>query len=154
LSYIVPGLVNVWNLFLMRNFFMQMPESIEEAAIIDGASPPAILFRVVIPLSMSSLVTIGLFYAVGQWNAWQDTLFFTNSPRLETLQYVMVKVLRQAEAKAMANTAQRTIRKPVSITPESMKMAITMVATAPILFVYPFLQKYFVKGIMIGAVKG
>ncbi len=108
------------------------------------------------PLSKPILATIGLFVAVGQWNAWQDTLFYTTNPNLESLQYVLMKVLQQAEAASMARKVKRSMSqmRTISITPESIKMAITIVATLPIICVYPFIQKHFVKGMMVGAVKG
>jgi putative aldouronate transport system permease protein len=155
--YIIPGLFNVYYMILMRTFILQLPREIEESALIDGASEIVIFWRIIIPLSGPILVTIGLFVAVGQWNSWQDTLFFTNKPGLETLQYILMKVLRQAEAAAITRQAKMSLsrlQRTISITPESVKMAITVVSTFPILCVYPFIQKYFVKGMMIGAVKG
>ncbi|MEX2104707.1 MAG: carbohydrate ABC transporter permease, partial [Bacilli bacterium] len=100
--------------------------------------------------------TIGLFVAVGQWNSWQDTLFFTTGNELQTLQYVLMKILNQTEAGAMINQMKASMarRGMVKVTPDAVKMAITMVATVPILFVYPFVQKYFVKGMLLGSVKG
>jgi putative aldouronate transport system permease protein len=154
--YILPGMFSVYNMILMRTFILQLPKEMEESALMDGANELVIFYRIILPLSGPILATIGLFVAVGQWNSWQDTLFFTSNPKLETLQYVLMKVMRQAEASAMARMARSTLarQRTVSITPESVKMAITIVSTVPILCVYPCLQKYFVKGVMIGAVKG
>lgn len=154
--YILPGLFGVYNMILMRTFILQLPKEMEESALLDGANELQVYLRVILPLTKPILATIGLFIAVGQWNAWQDTLFYTNRPELETLQYVLMKVLRQAEAATMTRQAKRSMARmrTVSITPESIKMAITIVATLPILCVYPFIQKHFVKGMMIGAVKG
>jgi ABC-type sugar transport system, permease component len=154
--YILPGMFSVYNMILMRSFIMQLPKELEESALLDGANEFIIFFRVILPLSKPILATVALFIAVSQWNAWQDTLFFTNNPKLETLQYVLMKVLRQAEAASIARSARSSMAKlrTMSITPESVKMAITIVSTVPILCVYPFVQKYFVKGMMIGAVKG
>ena len=154
--YVLPGLFGVYNMILMRTFILQLPKEMEESAFLDGANEMQVYWQVVIPLSKPILATIGLFIAVGQWNAWEDTLFFTNKPHLETLQYVLMKVLRQAEAATMVREAKRTMARlrTVSITPHSIRMAITIVATLPILCVYPFIQKHFVKGMMIGAVKG
>lgn len=118
--------------------------------------PGTIFIRIVLPLSTPILATIGLFVAVNQWNAWQDTLYYTTDPNLETLQYVLMKVLRQAEATQITKQARSAMARTMgttSITPDSIKMAITIVATVPILCVYPFLQKYFVKGMVLGAVK-
>jgi putative aldouronate transport system permease protein len=155
--YIIPGLFNVYYMILMRTFILQLPREMEESALMDGANEAVIFWRIIIPLSGPILATIGLFVAVGQWNSWQDTLFFTNNPDLETLQYILMKVLRQAEAAAITRQARMSLsrlQRTISITTESVKMAITIVSTFPILCVYPFIQKYFVKGMMIGAVKG
>jgi putative aldouronate transport system permease protein len=154
--YILPGMFSVYNMILMRTFILQLPKEMEESALMDGANELMIFWRIIIPLSGPILATIGLFVAVGQWNSWQDTLFFTNNPNLESLQYVLMKIMRQAEASAMTRMARATLsrQRSISITPESVKMAITIVSTVPILCVYPFLQKYFIKGVMIGAVKG
>ena len=156
LVYILPGMFSVYNMILFRTFNMQLPRELEESAYIDGANEIQVFFRIIIPLSKPILATIGLFVAVGQWNSWHDTLFFTTKPELETMQYVLMKVIRQAEAATMVSKAKMHMmaRRKINITPESIKMAITVVATVPILCVYPFIQKYFVKGIMIGAVKG
>jgi putative aldouronate transport system permease protein len=155
--YIIPGLFNVYYMILMRTFILQLPREVEESALMDGANELVIFWRIIIPLSGPILATIGLFVAVGQWNSWQDTLFFTNKPELETLQYILMKVLRQAEAASITRQARMSLsrmQRTISITPESVKMAITVVSTFPILCVYPFIQKYFVKGMMIGAIKG
>ena len=156
LVYILPGVFGMYNMILLRTSIIQLPQGMEESAFLDGANEVQIFFYIIIPLSTPVLATIGLFIAVGQWNSWQDTLFFTNKPELETLQYVLMKVLRQSEAASIARSAKMAMMKfkRINITPESIKMAITIVATVPILCVYPFIQRYFVKGVMIGAVKG
>lgn len=156
--YVIPGAVNIWNMTLLRNSFDTLPDSLEESARLDGANDFQIFLRIVLPLSGPILATISLFVAVQQWNAWQDTLYYTSNDSLVTLQYLLMTVIKQAEAGQMA--AQRlhglpSIAKRLgqNVTPDSVKMAITMVATVPILCVYPFVQKYFVKGVMVGAVK-
>ena len=154
--YILPGLVGVFNMILLRNFFDTLPESMEESAKIDGANDWLIFFRIILPLSGPIIATVALFIAVGQWNAWTDTLYFTSSETLETLQYLLVKIIRQAEAVQLSNTGRMRfqLRSKGSVTPDSVKMAITIVTTVPILLVYPFVQRYFVKGMIVGAVKG
>jgi putative aldouronate transport system permease protein len=159
LVYIIPRIFSVFTMILLRTYMKQIPAEMEESARLDGAGDLTIFFRVMIPLSVPIIATVSLFSAVEQWNSWQDTLYFTNNVRLESLQYLLMKVLKQAEAAQIASAAkrllkERTLRNTSSITPESIKMSITMVATVPILLVYPFVQRYFVKGIMIGAVKG
>jgi len=148
-ALIIPGLVSVWNLLLMRNFFMQIPDSIEEAAIIDGASPPVILFRVVLPLSVPSLVTIALFCAVGHWNSWFDALIYTQSLSLQPLQLVLRNLINASNVSTFIDYTTPT---PPPL--ESVKGATIIVSTLPILLIYPFAQKFFVKGVMVGSIKG
>ena len=154
--YILPGLVGVFNMILIRNYFDTLPESLEESAKIDGANDLFIFFRIMLPLSGPIIATVALFISVGQWNSWTDTLYFTSSESLETLQYLLVKIIRHAEAMQLTNTGRMRfqLRAKGTVTPDSVKMAITIVTTVPILLVYPFLQRFFVKGIIIGAVKG
>lgn len=148
--YILPGLISPWNLLLLRNFFMQIPDSLEEAAKIDGASELTIFFRIVIPLSMAALATISLFYAVSHWNSWFDSLIFINDKKKWTLQLLLREIIRNANMSDLMDTESTTSLPPT----ESVKMATVVVATLPILMVYPFLQKYFVKGVMVGSLKG
>ncbi len=155
--YILPGAFSTYYMILFRTYIIQLPQGLQESAMIDGAGEFTIFLKIVLPLSTPILATIGLFVAVNQWNAWQDTLYYTTDENLETLQYVLMKVLRQAEATQIAKQARSALARTfgnTSITPNSIKMAITIVATVPILCVYPFLQKYFVKGMVLGAVKG
>jgi len=136
--YVLPGLVNAFNVFVVRSYIDGLPFALQEAAKMDGASDWTIYWRVVLPLSKPVLATIALFVAVGQWNSWFDTYLYNGSEEhLTTLQYELMKVLQST----------------MTVSPESVKMAITIVVTVPILFVYPFLQRYFVKGMTLGAVK-
>ncbi|MDF2922227.1 MAG: YtcP3 [Paenibacillaceae bacterium] len=148
--YILPGLISPWNLLLLRNFFMQIPDSLEEAAKIDGASELTIFFRIIIPLSMAAIATISLFYAVSHWNSWFDSLIFINDKKMWTLQLLLREIIRNANMSDLMDTDSITSLPPT----ESVKMATVVVATLPILMVYPFLQKYFVKGVMVGSLKG
>ena len=152
--YILPGMFSVFNMILFRTYILQLPYELFESALIDGAGDFRIYAQIIMPLCLPIIATLALFVAVNQWNAWRDTLFFTKSESLETLQYVMMKVIRQAEAASMAKKARSLLRPSISVTPESIKMAITIIATLPILVVYPFLQRFFIKGMVIGAVKG
>ena len=156
--YILPGLVWTYNIILFRTYIIQLPDGLLEASAIDGATDLQIFFKIVLPLSKPILATIGLFVAVREWNSWQDTLYYVTDEKLYTLQYVLQQVIKQAEATAIAAASSEgsSLARNLgsSVTPNSIRMAITIVATLPIVCVYPFLQKYFVKGTMIGAVKG
>ncbi|MDR6551757.1 carbohydrate ABC transporter permease [Paenibacillus qinlingensis] len=146
---IIPGLVSAWNMFIMRTFFMNIPAEIEEAAIMDGANAAGILWRIILPLSKPAFVTIGLFYAVGHWNAWFDAAIYLNDVK----QYPMQLILRNILSSGIS---QEDLMPTNEIPPPAatIKAAAIMISTIPILFVYPFIQKYFVKGAMIGSVKG
>lgn len=153
--YILPGLVSAFNVFVIRSFIDGLPYALQESAKLDGANDFTIYWRVILPLCKPALATVALFLAVGQWNSWFDTYLFNGSNEsLTTLQYELMKILQSTTSSATnsqdaANMAERMAQ----ISPESVKMAITIVVTVPILIVYPFLQKYFVKGMTLGAVK-
>lgn len=149
-SLILPGLMSVYNMIIMKSFFQSMPESLAEAAALDGCNDLMILIRIVLPLSLPSIATISLFYAVGRWNGFQDALFYITQPSLYTIQlklYQIINISQQLDIQQEGTAG-------VSITPEGLKAASVMFATVPILIVYPWIQKYFVSGVMIGAVKG
>ncbi|REE69739.1 carbohydrate ABC transporter membrane protein 2 (CUT1 family) [Paenibacillus taihuensis] len=153
--YIFPGLIGVFLMILVRTFIEQLPPELEESAKIDGANELEIFARLILPLCVPVLATIALFIGIGHWNAWYDSYIYTYKPELKTLQAVLVKILNQfqtgamvSEADQLANSSKRT---PVS--GESIRMAVTMVATLPIIMVYPFIQRFFVKGMMMGAIK-
>jgi len=148
-AFIVPSLISVWNLLLLRNFFMQIPESFEEAAFIDGATPAKYLIHIVIPLSLPSIATISLFYGVWHWNSWFDALIYVSSRDLLPLQMLLRNVI-------IASSVENILESGTTMPPplETIKGATIVVSTLPILCVYPFIQKYFVKGIMVGGVKG
>jgi len=151
--YIIPAILSVWNVFIVRSYIDGLPYALQESAKIDGANDWTIFWKVILPLCQPVLATIALFIAVGHWNAWFDTYLFNNrSPENTTLQYELMKVLlsTQTGSNYRDPNAQQTL---ASVSPESIKMAITIVVTVPILLVYPFLQKYFVKGMTLGAVK-
>lgn len=154
LVYIIPGLLSFWNVIIFQSFFREIPESINESARMDGAGEYRILFTLILPLSKPVLAAIGLFTAVGHWNAYFDAMAFTNKTELQTLQVLLMKIVKSKEfAQQMAQTVARYV-KMNEINPLTVQLATMMVATIPIIIVYPFLQKYFVKGLMIGSVKG
>ncbi|MDQ1913590.1 carbohydrate ABC transporter permease [Paenibacillus sp. GD4] len=147
---VLPGLVSAWNLFIMRNFFMSLPEELEESAIIDGASPPVILMKIIVPLSMPAIATIGLFYAVSHWNDWFGASIYINDQSKLPIQVLMRNILLTG---VMQNETQvEFVHDPPPAA--TLKSAIIIISTLPILFVYPFIQRYFVKGVMVGSIKG
>lgn len=154
--YIIPGLVSAWNVLLLRNFMMEIPESIIESAEIDGANQVYILFKLIIPLSIPSLVTIALFYAVSHWNSWFDAyLFVTNTKRIP-LQLILRNILvtTQVNLHELQGSQISEILRYSRPSDRAVQNAAVVVSTLPIVCVYPFLQKYFIKGIMMGSVKG
>lgn len=153
--YIIPGAISVYNMILVRIYIETLPTEMEESAKLDGANDIVILFRIILPLCTPVLATVTLLFAVSQWNSWFDTNLFVYSRDLVTLQFLLVQILgqfvqgnTQAQAAILAQAANRR-----AVSPDSIRMATTMIATVPIILVYPFLQKYFTKGIMLGAVK-
>ncbi|MFC4776609.1 carbohydrate ABC transporter permease [Paenibacillus sp. GCM10023252] len=157
--YILPSLFSFFNMILIRTYIKSsIPDSLEESAKIDGASEFTILLRIILPLCMPILAAITLFEAVSSWNDWTTTLYFVTNSELYTLQYKLMQVIRESESimKLMAEAAmlgQDISEIRISATPESLMSAQVILTTLPIIIVYPFLQKHFVNGIMIGAVK-
>lgn len=144
-AIVLPTMISTWYLFIMRTFFEALPEELEDAATIDGCSSFQVLLRIVIPLSMPVMATIGLFTAVNQWNAFFDALIYMNDRSMYPLQIMLRNIL----------VAGSTIQAEGDLSlMQTMKYAIIIVATLPILCVYPFIQKYFVQGTMIGGIKG
>ncbi len=152
---ILPSLISPFNAILMRNFFWSIPDSLSEAATIDGASELQVLLRVILPLSKPIIATIGLFCAVGHWNDYFTGLYFINDNAKWPLQVVLKSIIIDLNAMNMGslNFATTIDVSKVVLQPENIKAAVIVFATLPILLVYPFLQKYFVKGVIIGAVK-
>ena len=154
--YIVPGLVSAFNLIVVRTYMNTIPASLHESAEVDGAGDFTVFYKIMLPLSMPVLATVALFSAVGQWNQWFDTFHYASSKEsLTTLQYEMMKLLSSSmqtgrDESSIFGSDQVTN----TVTPASIRSAVTIVASVPILVVYPFLQKYFVKGVTLGAVKG
>lgn len=148
---VLPGAVSTWNLLIMRTFFSNMPAELEESGRIDGLSDIGVFFRIVVPLSQAVFATIGLFYAVGLWNNFLLPLLYLRDQDLFPLQVILRNIVLAGQMNQADSTA---IGDANVILEETLKYATIMVSTVPILLVYPFLQKYFVKGVMIGAVKG
>lgn len=150
-SLILPGLVSPFNLIILITFFRNIPPSLEESAEIDGSSHFYTLLKIVLPLSMPVMATLGLFYAVGRWNGFQDSLMYISNPDLYPLQ---LKLFQMVQNNMVSELTQLEGANRTPLTPESLKAATVIFATVPILCVYPWLQKYFVSGVMLGAVKG
>ncbi|MFB5678657.1 carbohydrate ABC transporter permease [Paenibacillus terreus] len=154
--YILPGIVSAFNVFVVRSYIDGLPYALQESAKLDGANDFTIYWRIILPLCKPVLATIALFLAVGQWNAWFDTYLYNGSKKhLTTLQYELMKVLQSTQqgGSGTVRNVNDMAQQMAQISPESIKMAITIVVTVPILLVYPFLQKYFVGGMTLGAVK-
>ncbi|MFD0712077.1 carbohydrate ABC transporter permease [Paenibacillus sp. GCM10027626] len=155
LLYVLPGAIVGFYVILIKTFIEQLPAALEESAMIDGAGYFTIYRKIIFPLSLPIIATIAVFAAVGQWNSWQDNFFLVSDPKLQTIQLILYNYLNQVQS--LANMSVQELNRGAAariLTPQSVQMTITMVVTIPILFVYPFMQKYFVKGIMLGAVKG
>ena len=148
--FIFPNLVSVYNMILVKNYIEGMPKEIFESSKIDGANDLTVFFRMVLPLSKPIIMTIALFVAVMHWNSWFDAYLYTNSQSLKTMQSILVEILNQYQTSSANQAANQAGQQ---LTPDSIRMAATMIATIPIIMVYPFIQKYFVKGIMLGSVK-
>lgn len=152
--FIFPMMMSVYNMILIRSYIESMPDSLFEAAKIDGANDLVVFVKMVIPLSKPILMTVALFVAISQWNSWFDAYLYTSDQALKPMQSILVEILNQYQTGASTSQAMSNAKAGVTVTPDSIRMAATMVATLPIIMVYPFVQKYFVKGIMLGAVKG
>jgi len=154
LLYVLPTLISAFNVVLIKTYIESIPGSMEESAFIDGAGYFRVYAQIIFPLSLPVIATVAIFTTVGQWSSWVDNLFLANIPRLQTLQLLLYQYVVGAEAQLanIKNQLRGDVR--LVITPTSIRMTITMVATIPILIVYPVMQKYFIKGIMLGAIKG
>lgn len=151
-AMVLPGAISTYNMIVMRTFFMGIPESLHESACLDGANDWQVLVRIVLPLSMPIMATMLLFYAVGHWNSYMNALLYLNSKSLFPLQ----SILRNMVVDGQLSEAQTQVGGGSSFTviETTMKYATIVVSTLPILLIYPFVQKYFVKGVMIGSIKG
>jgi len=152
LVLILPGVFNVFYLLVMRRFIFAIPESLVESAKIDGAGEFTVFIRIIVPMLPSALATIGLFMALGYWNDWYNAMLFINNPKMYPLQYMLYDTLMRAQA--FTRIASQLGMRVESLPTYSLRLAMAVVTTGPIVIVYPFVQKYFIKGIMIGSIKG
>ena len=152
-SVLLPGAISAYNMMIVKNFFQGIPQELEESASLDGCTDVGILWKIVLPLSLPVLATFGLFYAVGHWNAYFGAMIYMPGAREK---WPLQVLLREIIILANATVADSSLLDPEFVQPpeQSVKMAVIVVSTIPIMCVYPFLQKYFVKGVMVGALKG
>ncbi len=153
LAVLLPGAISAYNLMIVKNFFQGIPQELEESASIDGCTDLGILWKIVLPLSLPVLATFGLFYAVGHWNAYFGAMIYMTGAKEKWPLQVLLReliIMSNGTAGDLTNMADDFVQPPE----QSIKMAVIVVSTVPIMCVYPFLQKYFVKGVMVGALKG
>jgi putative aldouronate transport system permease protein len=159
LGYIIPGIVNVYNIIMVKTYIESIPAEMEESAAMDGASYMTVFVKIIWPLSKPILATIAIWTAVGHWNSFQDSLILmSGAPQLKTLQERLYLYLNQSSnltaAMGTATTGLSETERLAMLNVKSIQYTVAMVTAIPILCVYPFMQNYFVKGIMLGAVKG
>ena len=145
---IIPGAIDTYNMLLMRNYFASLPPDLEESAKIDGANDIQIFYKVYLPMSLPMLATVGLFFAVGNWNSWYNAMLFINKPELRPLQYVLQTKINTASSQVGVSLSDE------EFSAEGLKMASVFFTIVPMMCFYPFLQKFFVKGLVVGAIKG
>ena len=153
-SMILPGFISAYNMVIIRNYFQSLPEEIEESCMIDGAGRMRIFWQFILPLSTPILATVALWLAVGHWNAWFDVLIYISDKEKRTLQVVLRNIIVTGTQELDTDASAHSVADEPLVSPEGLKAASIYVATIPILCVYPFLQRYFVKGIMVGSLKG
>ena len=151
-ALIIPGMLSVYNMFILRNNFQALPAELEESAYIDGATPPTVLFKIILPLSKPALAAIGMFYIVGNWNSYMDCILYTNSSRLQVLQVYLREMINAAGSMDIVEPVANSQAK--QLTSETVKMTTIAISIIPILIVYPFLQRFYTRGLTVGAVKG
>lgn len=154
LLYVLPSAVSAFFIILIKTYIESLPPALEDSAEVDGAGLITIFYKIVFPLSMPIVACVAVFSAVGQWNSWADNLYLVNDSKLNTLQYLLYTNLQSNMASVMQGNTNASAAMGVTITPSSVRLAMTVVTVLPILVVYPVMQKYFVKGILLGAVKG
>lgn len=154
--YILPAIVQPFNIILVKTYIESIPSSMQEAAEVDGAGTLTVFWRIILPMCVPILATVAIFSAVGQWNSFQDTLIYMTDSRLYSLQYLLYTYINQASSIAnsvKANAANAALL-ATATTPTAIRMTVSVIVVLPIMFIYPFFQRFFVKGMMLGAVKG
>jgi len=154
--YIIPGVVDSWSVLVLRQFMLNLPQELEESALLDGCGELTLFSKIIIPLSMPAIAAIAMFAAVGHWNAWFDALIYIDNGRLKTLQLIVRNMLvsNTMAGDIIGTNIGVVLNDPTrKMNEQTMKLALVVLSTIPILMIYPFLQKYFVKGVYIGAIK-
>ncbi len=151
---VIPGAISTYNMIIMRTFFQGIPVELEEAATIDGCNDVQTLWKIILPLSVASLMTIGMFYAVGHWNAWFNAVIYLRDSGRFPVQLWLRTIVLQNQVRDLVEGSGAVDTEAENLVADTIKFAVIVVAVLPILCVYPFVQKYFVKGVMIGSVKG
>ncbi|HOJ09521.1 MAG TPA: carbohydrate ABC transporter permease [Clostridiales bacterium] len=154
LLYIIPSIINAYFVILIKTYIEQIPPSLEESARIDGAGYFRTFISIIFPMSLPIIATITVFSSVGQWNAWTDNFFLVSDQRLQTLQLKLYNYLRQVDFSSLSMTEISSGALAKRSSPESIKATLTVIVTLPIMMVYPYMQKYFIKGLFLGAIKG
>ena len=158
--YIIPAIVQPFNIILVKTYLESVPDSLQQAAEIDGAGIMRIFMQIMLPLSLPILATIAIFSAVGQWNSFQDTLIYVTDQKLYSLQFILYQYINQSNSLAQLIRTSTTLSSEAMVslvtkqTPTSVRMTVSVIVVIPIILVYPIFQRYFVKGIMIGSIKG
>ena len=154
LVYILPAVVDAYYVILIKTYVEQLPISVEESAMIDGAGTMCIFLKIILPMSLPIVATIAIYASVGQWNSWFDNhIYAISNKKILTLQYMLYRYLQEAES-MVRELKERDPGAAVPITPRGVRMTVTMITVVPVLCIYPFFQRYLIKGLMIGAVKG
>lgn len=155
LALILPLLLSVFNILVMKSYMSSIPDAISESAKIDGAGDFTIFIKLILPLSKPALATVGLFIALRYWNDWYNAMLFIQNEKMYSLQYFLYKIINNIDAyKKILATSGGSVNVKMDLPSESLKMALTVIVTGPIILLYPFVQRYFVQGLTIGAVKG
>lgn len=154
MAIILPTLIQTWNLIIMRTFFQGIPDSLEESAVIDGANSFTIFFRIIIPLSMPVIAVMTLYYGVFHWNSWFQAMIFLRDRGLYPLQLFLREILIQQQMREILGELEQMEDQVMNVNRDILEAAFIIISTVPILALYPFLQRYFIKGVMIGALKG
>jgi putative aldouronate transport system permease protein len=154
LVYIIPGLFSFFNVLIFQAYFREIPESLVESAKLDGANEYTIFFKLILPVSMPVIAAITLFTGIYNWNAYFDSMIFTSKPQLQTVMMFLLKIVKTQQAASALEMRATTMLGTRTTSSKTVQLAMMMVTTVPIIVIYPFLQKYFVKGLLIGSVKG